>query len=197
MDTIKPEDVVIVMWTYMSRLSLQWPARTSVPFCNVVDPSWGWRTVIKGMNDLFGLSPTSNSTDQHEQQFQNYIEKATKHTYLDPMGVYNRYYNNMVLAQLCDSSLRGTGARVIHLSVEPESHQRQLEEARDDLHFSMKKDYTAIPNPKEWYKLKVDHSVCDVILDPTIPPAENDMHPSETHHSNFADAVYSRYFGKV
>jgi hypothetical protein len=197
MDTIKPEDVVIVMWTYMSRLSLQWPARTSVPFCNVVDPSWGWRTVIKGMNDLFGLSPTSNSTNQHEQQFQNYIEKATKHTYLDPMGVYNRYYNNMVLAQLCDSSLRGTGARVIHLSVEPESHIRQLEEARDDLHISMKEAYTAIPNPREWYKLKVDHSVCDVILDPTIPPAENDMHPSVTHHSRFADAVYSRYFGKM
>jgi hypothetical protein len=111
------------------------------------------------------------------------------------MGVYNRYYNNMVLAQLCDSSLQGTGARVIHLSVEPDSHQRQLEEARDDLHISMKQDYTAIPNPKEWYKLKVDHAVCDVILDPSIPPAENDMHPSQTHHSNFADAVYSRYFG--
>jgi hypothetical protein len=195
MPTITSEDVVIVMWTYMSRLSLQWPARTSVPFCNVVDPSWGWRTVIKGMNNLFGLSPTNNSTNTHEQQFQNYIEKATKHTYLDPMGVYNRYYNNMVLAQLCDSSLQGTGARVIHLSVEPDSHQRQLEEARDDLHISMKQDYTAIPNPKEWYKLKVDHAVCDVILDPSIPPAENDMHPSQTHHSNFADAVYRRYFG--
>ena len=197
MDTIKPEDVVIVMWTYMSRLSLQWPARTSVPFCNVVDSQFGWQTVIRGFNDLFGLSPTTNSTERHEQQFQQYIEQATKQTYLDPMGVYNRYYNNMVLAQLCDSSLRGTGARVIHLSVEPESHIRQLEEARDDLHISMSEAYTAIPNPKEWYRLQVDHSVCDVILDPTIPPAENDMHPSVTHHSRFADAVYSRYFGKM
>ena len=195
MDTIKPEDVVIVMWTYMSRLSLQWPARTSVPFCNIVDSQFGWQTVIRGFNDLFGLSPTRNSTDRHEQQFQKYIEQATKHTYLDPMGVYNRYYNNMVLAQLCDSSLRGTGARVIHLSVEPESHIRQLEEARDDLHISMSEAYTAIPNPQEWYKLKVDHAVCDVMLDPTVPPAENDMHPSQTHHSNFADAVYRRYFG--
>jgi len=197
MDTITPKDVVIVMWTYMSRLSLQWPARTSVPFCNIVDSQFGWQTVIKGFNKLFGLSPTTNSTPDHEQQFQQYIEQATKQTYLDPMGVYNRYYNSMVLAQLCDSALQGTGARVIHLSVEPESHIRQLEEARDDLHISMSEAYTAIPDPREWYKLKVDHSVCDVILDPTIPPAENDMHPSVTHHSRFADAVYSRYFGKM
>ena len=192
MDTITPEDVVIVMWTYMSRLSLQWPARTSVPFCNGVDSAW--RTVIKGFNSLFGLSPTTNSTDQHEQQFQQYIEQATKQTYLNPMGVYNRYYNNMVLAQLCDSALHSTGARVIHLSVEPESHIRQLEEARDDLPISMKEAYTEIPDPKTWYQLPVDHSVCDVILDPSIPPAENDMHPSQTHHSRFADAVYKKYF---
>ena len=28
--TIQPEDVAIVMWTYCSRLSIQWPARTTV-----------------------------------------------------------------------------------------------------------------------------------------------------------------------
>ena len=61
-DTIKPEDVVIVMWTYLSRLSLQWPARTSVPYCNIVDSTFGWQTVIQGFNKFFGLSPHKDST---------------------------------------------------------------------------------------------------------------------------------------
>ena len=49
---IQPNDTVIVMWTYLSRLSLQWPSRTSVPFCNIADSNWGWKTVILGFNKL-------------------------------------------------------------------------------------------------------------------------------------------------
>ena len=43
---IKPDDIVIVMWTYLSRLSLQWPARTSVPFNNMTGPASGWKSII-------------------------------------------------------------------------------------------------------------------------------------------------------
>ncbi len=191
---IQPDDTVIVMWTYLSRLSLQWPARTSVPFCNIVDPSWGWLTVIKGFNKLFGLSRSDDSTDHEDEKIQKYIENSTKNTFLDAMGVFDRYYNNLVLQQMTDGFLRATGARVIHLSVEPESSKRQLDEARQDLSASLKSDYTAIPHPDEWYNIKVDHDSCDVILDPNIPPAENDMHPSVQHHSNFAEHIHKKYF---
>jgi len=189
---IKQEDIVIVMWTYLSRLSLQWPARTSVPFCNIVD-NWSWKTVILGFNKFFGLESSEKTTDEKEKRFQKYIKESTKNTYLDPMGIFNRYYNSMILQQMTDGFLRSTGARVIHLSVEAESTVDQLEEARQELDESLSNPYK-IPHPDDWYTMKVDHSCSEVILDPNIPPAENDMHPSVTHHSNFADYIFKRYF---
>lgn len=191
---IQSDDIVIVMWTYLSRLSLQWPARTSVPFCNVSDPNWGWRSVILGFNKFFGLEPSDKSTDTSEQEIQKYIEKATKDTYLDPRGVYNHYYNNLVLQQMTDGFLRDTGARVIHLSVEREPSINQLENARQNLDISLREPYN-IPDPTDWFTVQIDHKSCLVILDPSIPPAENDMHPSVTHHKNFADHLYLKYFG--
>lgn len=191
---IQPGDTVIVMWTYLSRLSMQWPARTSVPFANLVDPAgYGWRTVILGFNKLFGLTPSKTSNELVDERIQQYIETATKNTYLDPMGVYNRYYNSLVLQQMADGFLRATGARVIHLSVEPESYTDQLEQARQELDDSLKTPYL-IPHPSSWYDLSVDHESCHIIHDPSIPPAENDMHPSLTHHSNFADHLHKLYF---
>ena len=91
------------------------------------------------------------------------------------------------------AALRATGARVIHLSVEPETSLEQLEAARQSLDPSLREPYV-IPDPKTWYTISVDHDSCFVIHDPSIPPAENDTHPSITHHKNFADRVYLRYF---
>jgi hypothetical protein len=190
---ITSDDVVIVMWTYISRLSLQWPSRTAVPFCNIVDPYWGWKTVILGFNRLFGLEPSKTSTKDTEDHIQQYIEKSTKETYLDPMGVYNRYYNSLVLQSMTDGFLRATGARVIHLSVEIEPLLDQLEQARLQLDPTLREPYV-IPDPTEWYSVPVDYDSCHVILDPTIPPAENDMHPSVTHHANFARHIHKLYF---
>ena len=190
---ISSDDVVIVMWTYLSRLSLQWPARTSVPFANLSTPKLNWRTTVLGFNKLFGLSPAKDSTLELDESIQSYIESSTKNTYLDPLGTYNRYYNSLVLQSTVDGMLRSTGARVIHLSVEPESVLSQLELARADLDLSLQA-YTEIPDPKDWYTVEVDNKSCLVILDPSIPKAENDMHPSVRHHKNFAAAVYQRYF---
>lgn len=193
MDTIKPDDIVIVMWTYMSRLSLQWPARTAVPFCNMVDPQWGWRTrILPGFNNFFGLSRSDDSTQSADQLIHKYIHDSARQT-LDPMGVYNQYYNSLVLQTMTDGFLRATGARVIHLSVEAESSLQQLEGARIALDSSLRSPYT-IPDPKEWYKVNVDHLSCLVIHDTGIPPAENDMHPSVKHHENFALHLRSQYF---
>lgn len=192
---IQPKDVVIVMWTYLSRLSMQWPARTSVPYCNVVDSAWGWQTKILGMNKFFGLSNSTPNTVTTDHEIQNYIQQATEHTYLDPLGVYNRYYNSMVLQCITDGFLRGTGARVIHLSVEPDSCVRQLKSAQHELPPSVKEPYR-IPNPADWYRIQVDHHSNHVILDPDIPTAPNDMHPSQQHHSNFAQHVQQQYFTK-
>lgn len=190
---IQPGDTVIVMWTYLSRLSLQWPARTSVPFCNIADSNWGWKTVILGFNRFFGLSGSDENTNEDDKEIQNYIEKSTKETYLEPMGVFNRYYNSLVLQQMTDGFLKATGAKVIHLSVETEPVLQQLEFARNDLITTLKEPYT-IPSPDEWYNLDVDYKSSFTILDPSIPPAENDMHPSVTHHKNFADLIYKKYF---
>lgn len=190
--TIKPDDIVIVMWTYMSRLSLQWPARTAVPFCNVVDTKKSWRTVILGANTFFGLLPSKRATQRRDQEIQHYIYESTRHT-LDPLGTFNRYYNSVVLQSMTAGFLKATGARVIHLSVEPEPVLDQLELARLDLDDSLKEPWT-IDNPKDWYDLQVDNDSCRVILDPSIPTAENDMHPSVTHHKNFAEHVYKTYF---
>jgi len=191
-DTIKPEDTVVVMWTYLSRLSFQWPARTSVPFGNLSSPA-GWRTVMTGFNKFFGLSKSDNSTDEAEELIHNYIETATKETYLNPMGVYNRYYNSLVLQTMTDGFLRSTGARVIHLSVEPQSALDQLNGARRELADSLRTPYN-IPDPKDWYTLDVDHLSSLVILDPKIPPAANDTHPSVEHHKNFAEHLHAKYF---
>ena len=191
---IQPQDTVIVMWTYLSRLSLQWPARTAVPFCNIVDPfAYGWRTMILGFNKFFGLSPSDTSTDISDAKIQKYIKTATQDTYLDPMGVYNQYYNNLVLQIMTAGFLERTGARVIHLAVEPQTALEQLELARQNLDPSLQNPYV-IPDPKSWYTLAVDHDCCEVILDPSIPPAENDMHPSVLHHSRFADHIHGKYF---
>lgn len=192
-DRIKPGDIVIVMWTYLSRLSLQWPARTAVPFCNIVDTNWGWRTrILPGFNKFFGLTPSNNSKEQEDHSIQEFIFNYAKIS-SDPMGVYSQYYNSLVLQIMTDGFLRATGARVIHLSVEVESYADQLEQARRDLVSSLKEPYT-IPDPAQWYNLSVDHASCRIIHDPTIPPAENDMHPSIRHHSNFALHVYQQYF---
>lgn len=190
---IQPQDVVIVMWTYLSRLSLQWPARTAVPFCNIVNPHWGWQTVRLGFNKLMGLERAQSSPPHQDEEIQRYIHNATRYTYLNPRGVYNTLYNHMVLQQITDGFLRATGARVIHLSVETESAPRQLERARGELEPSLREPQH-IPHPTEWYHLTVDHRSCAVILDPRIDRADNDMHPSVTHHRNFAEHIHQQYF---
>jgi len=193
---IQPQDVVIVMWTYLCRLSLQWPSRTAVPFCNVVDPNWGWHTVIKGFNRLLGLSRAAHSTQEQDTVIQQHIKNTAELTHLTPLGQYNSYHNAMLLLCMTDGCLRSTGARVIHLSVEPESYPRQLEAVRQQLDATLH-TYTAIPNPTEWYHTSVDHKSCRVILDPSIPPAENDMHPSQQHHRNFAAHLHQQYFAPM
>jgi hypothetical protein len=191
-DRIQPGDQVVVMWTYMSRVSLQWPARTSVPLTHLVDTSF-WRTkVLPGFNKLFGLSLSPASTHDIDDRIYTYIHNSSRYTF-DPMGVYDRYYNSLVLQAMTDGFLRATGADVIHLSVEPESYLEQLETARQQLDVSLKTPYT-IPNPTEWHKMAVDHVSCRVIHDPNIPTAGSDHHPSVLHHSNFAEQVYTQHF---
>jgi len=146
-----------------------------------------------GFNKFFGLSHSDISTDSSDKHIQQYIHDATKNTYLDPMGVYNRYYNNLVLQSMTDGFLRATGARVIHLSVEAQTALEQLEQACQDLDPSLRTPY-AIPHPDSWYSIPVDYDSCRVILDPTIALADNDMHPSVQHHSNFAEHVLKLYF---
>jgi hypothetical protein len=94
---------------------------------------------------------------------------------------------------MTDGFLRATGARVIHLSVETEPILDQLEQARSQLDATLREPYV-IPDPAEWYSVPVDYDSCLVILDPTIPPAENDMHPSVAHHANFARHIHKLYF---
>jgi hypothetical protein len=190
--TIKPQDTVIVMWTFLSRISLQWPARTAVPFSSMVNANWGWKTVIAGFNKFFGLSDLKNTDSKENQQIQQYIHDTVVQQ-LDPMGVYNRYYNNLVLQTVTDGLLRSTGARVIHLSVELEPVLEQLQQAQRELTASLREPYW-IPDPETWYQLQVDYDSCYVIHDPDIPPAENDTHPSVLHHSNFAQHLYQQYF---
>lgn len=192
--TISAEDTVMVMWTYLSRLSLQWPARTSVPFCNIAEPNWGWKTVILGFNKLFGLSSSDRADKNTDELIQEYIENSTKITYLDPMGVYNRYYNSLVLQQIAHTALTSTGARIIHLSVEIDPVLEQLEQSRRDLDSSLAHSYTKISDPKTWYTMNVDYNCTPVILDPRIPLSPNDMHPSVEHHQLFASYIQDRYF---
>lgn len=190
---IERDDVVIVMWTYLVRLSLQWPARTAVPLCNVIDHS-DWRTsILPGFNKFFGLDRSSSVTDRQDAKIHRYIRDTTEYSYLDPMGIYDRYYNRLLLIELVDGLLRSRGCRVIHLSVETVDYLDQLEEARQLLDPSLREPYV-IPDPNTWYRVDVDHHSCRVIHDPRIPPAENDMHPSVVHHRNFADHVHNKYF---
>jgi len=190
---IQSDDWVIVMWTYLSRISFQWPARTSVPLANIVDTkTWSTR-ILPQFNRFFGLSDSDATTTQADQRIYDYIHRTAAQTYLDPMGIYDQYYRNLVLQTMTAGFLQSTGARVIHLSVEPESYVDQLELARRELDPSLREPYR-IPDPKNWYDLSVDHDICRVIHDPTIPPADNDMHPSILHHEHFADAVLQKYF---
>ena len=193
--TITHSDTVIVMWTYLSRISYQWPARTAVPLCNVIDPWFGWRSrILPGFNKFFGLDRSdSTGVDRHIQE---YIQRSVEHAHLDPMGVFNQYYNNLVLQVTVDGLLRSTGARVIHLSVEPDPYLDQLDRAVQDLDVTLQSPWH-IPDPHTWYTIHVDHDSCLVIHDPTIPPAENDMHPSVHHHVNFAQEVYEQYFSNL
>ena len=146
---IYPDDIVIVMWTYLSRLSLQWPARTSVPFCNIADPNSGFQTVITGFNKLLGLDRHKESNKTTDEKIQDYIEKSTKNTYLNPMGVYDRYYNNLVLQQMTHGFLAASGAKICHLSVETQPVWDQLEEARKELDVTVQDPYK-IPHPDDW-----------------------------------------------
>jgi hypothetical protein len=188
---IKPDDLVIVMWTYMSRVSLQWPARTSVPLSHLVDTGI-WRTYVRpGFNKLFGLSASNRTNSDTDEQIYTYIHNSSRYTY-NPLGIYDRCHNSLVLQTMCDGFLRATGARVIHLSVEPESYLAQLENARSNLDETLQ-EHDVIPNPATWYNLAVDHDGYRVIHDPSIPTAGDDLHPSVKHHRNFADYVWKQH----
>lgn len=186
---IHSDDIVIVMWTYLSRISLQWPARTSVPLANMVDPDSNWRTrILPGFNRFFGLS----HSDQHADQYIYQYIHTLLNSHLDPMGMYDQYYRSLILQIMTAGFLDNTGARVIHLSVEPESYLSQLDTARSQLPPSLRDPYV-IPHPDSWYDISVDHESSRILHDPHIPPAENDMHPSVLHHSRFADHIWNRY----
>lgn len=190
-DHIKSDDIVIVMWTYLGRVSLQWPARTAVPLSHLVDTGV-WRTYVRpGFNKLFGLSVSDRSDHGHDERIYTYVHNSSRYTY-DPLGIYDRYYNSLVLQTTCDGFLKARGARVINLSVEPESYLAQLETARQNLDESLREPWV-IPDPAEWYNIAVDHHCYRVIHDPSIPTAGDDLHPSVTHHANFADYVYQQH----
>jgi hypothetical protein len=164
-----------------------------VPFANIVNPDFGWQTILVGFNRLFGLSRSDNTTGEADQRIQQYIEDSTKNTYLDPMGVYDRYYTSMVLQTMCDGFLRATGARVIHLSVELDSAPKQLEIARLELDASLQAPYV-IPNPDQWYNIAVDHTSCEILHDTRYPQALGDTHPGQQHHHQFAQHLHTQYF---
>jgi hypothetical protein len=109
------------------------------------------------------------------------------------MGIYDRYHNSLLLQTMCDGFLQARGARVIHLSVEPETYLTQLEAARSNLDPSLQAPWV-IPDPNTWYNLDVDHLSCQVIHDPSIPTAGDDHHPSVQHHINFADHIREQHF---
>jgi hypothetical protein len=201
---INSDDIVIVMWTYLSRLSMQWPARTSVPLHHYIDTKTNnsWTTRIwPGFNKMFGLSLSEASANgssivsEVDDRLYTYIHNSTRYTF-DPLGIYDRYHNSLLLQTMTDGFLRSKAATVIHLSVEPEPYLFQLERAAKDLDPSLQTPWE-IPNPKDWYTLPVDHTSCQVIHDPSIPPAANDMHPSVLHHENFARHVREQYFNSI
>ena len=189
--SIEPGDLVIVMWTYLGRVSLQWPARTAVPLSHLVDTGI-WRTYVRpGFNKLFGLSVSDRSNHDIDERIYTYVHNSSRYTY-DPLGVYDRYYNSLVLQTTCDGFLKSRGARVIHLSVEPESYLAQIEAARQNLDPTLREPWV-IPDPAEWYNIQVDHDGHRVIHDPSIPTAGDDLHPSVQHHRNFAEYVWKQH----
>lgn len=189
--SILPDDLVIVMWTYLSRVSLQWPARTSVPLTHLVDTGV-WRTYVKpGFNKLFGLSASDSSNADIEERIYTYIHNSSRYTY-DPLGIFDRCHNSLVLQTMCDGFLQAHGARVIHLSVEPEPYLAQLETARQNLDETLREPWV-IPNPAAWYNLAVDHDCHRVIHDPSLPTAGDDFHPGIEHHMNFAEYVCKQH----
>jgi hypothetical protein len=192
---IKPDDIVVVMWTYFSRLSYQWPARTAVPLTHLPDTDNNFFTkILPGFNKMFGLSKSESTSDQDfaEPRIAMYIQSTINATF-DPLIMYDRYHNNLVLQTMTDGHLRATGARVIHLSVEHEPYLDQLEGARQMLDPSLQSPYV-IPNPNDWYTMPVDHDSCRIIHDPSIPTTGSDWHPSVEHHSNFANHIYEKHF---
>lgn len=198
-EDIQQDDTVIVMWTFLGRVSMQWPARTSVPLHHYIDAKKSLSTVLwPGFNKLFGLSASSasakgsNIVSAVDDELYKFIHDSTNTTF-NPLGVYDRYHNSLLLQIMTDGFLRSRAKRVIHLSVETDPYIDQLERAARDLDPSLQEPWE-IPNPRSWYTVPVDHTSCEVILDPSIPTAENDMHPSVTHHKNFAQHVQNRYF---
>tara|TARA_A200000159_G_scaffold163355_1_gene189381 strand:+ start:1158 stop:2015 length:858 start_codon:yes stop_codon:yes gene_type:complete len=198
-EDIQQDDTVIVMWTFLGRVSMQWPARTSVPLHHYIDAKKSLSTVLwPGFNKLFGLSASSasakgsNIVSAVDDELYKFIHDSTNTTF-NPLGVYDRYHNSLLLQIMTDGFLRSRAKRVIHLSVETDPYIDQLERAARDLDPSLQEPWE-IPNPRSWYTVPMDHTSCEVILDPSIPTAENDMHPSVTHHKNFAQHVQNRYF---
>lgn len=198
-EDIQQDDTVIVMWTFLGRVSMQWPARTSVPLHHYIDAKKSLSTVLwPGFNKLFGLSASSasakgsNIVSAVDDELYKFIHDSTNTTF-NPLGVYDRYHNSLLLQIMTDGFLRSRAKRVIHLSVETDPYIDQLERAAKDLDPSLQQPWE-IPNPRSWYTIPMDHTSCEVILDPSIPTAENDMHPSVTHHKNFAQHVQNRYF---
>jgi len=198
-EDIQQDDTVIVMWTFLGRVSMQWPARTSVPLHHYIDAKKSLSTVLwPGFNKLFGLSASSasakgsNIVSAVDDELYKFIHDSTNTTF-NPLGVYDRYHNSLLLQIMTDGFLRSRAKRVIHLSVETDPYIDQLERAARDLDPSLQEPWE-IPNPRSWYTVPIDHTSCEVILDPSIPTAENDMHPSVTHHKNFAQHVQNRYF---
>jgi len=198
-DQIQQDDTVIVMWTFLGRVSMQWPARTSVPLHHYIDAKKSLSTVLwPGFNKLFGLSASSasvkgsNIVSAVDDDLYKFIHDSTNTTF-NPLGVYDRYHNSLLLQIMTDGFLCSRAKRVIHLSVETDTYIDQLERAAKDLDPSLQEPWE-IPNPRTWYTVQTDHKSCEVILDPSIPTAENDMHPSVTHHKNFAQHVHNKYF---
>lgn len=191
---IEATDTVIVMWTYLSRISFQWPARQASPFVSMSDPYRGWQTVLLGFAKVLGLShPVTAQKNLDDEKIHEYIKTSVRNTYTPPLGQFDRYYNHMLLQQMTDGFLQSTGARVIHLSVEPIPSLQQLNHARLDLYDSLR-EYYSISEPTKWYTLEVDHSSSHVILDPSIRLAEDGLHPSVQHHKNFAQHVHKKYW---
>jgi hypothetical protein len=147
--------------------------------------------VKPGFNKLFGLSLSDRSTTDIDERIYTYIHNSSRYTF-DPMGIYDRYHNMLVLQTMCDGFLRSTGARVLHLSVEPEPYLAQLEEARSQLDPSLREPWV-IPDPQTWYRLSVDHDSCRIIHDPALPTAGSDHHPGLEHHRRFAQRLLTEH----